>query len=784
VFVSHTSELREFPRGGSYVAAVERAVSAAGHVIVDMADFPATDLPPAELCRQRVESCDVYVGVMGTRYGSPVRDRPEVSYTELEFEAATEAGLERLVFLLDTEAEGTGIPPSGLIDYEFGPRQGAFRRRVKEESGLVTQSFTDPGTLGQLVERSLRELAPRPRRRAGAAAGPAMRLAPRPVFLAGREGLLAELDARLSGVPGRPGPQLVALCGLGGAGKSSVAVEYAHRQLAGVGVCWQFPAEDPAVLAAEFAVLAAELGAREAVDPRDPVASVHGALARQQAGWLLVFDNAPDRTSVEAFIPPAGPGRVLITTQNQHWPPGQALDVPVLDPEVAAGFLADRTGDADWAAGRELAAELGGLPLALEQAAAYLQATETGLARYLPLFRARQADLLARGEAAGHRKDVAATLGLALSRLAGQAPAAAGLVRLLAFLAPEPVPLALLLAGERAGVRLGPEAAAAVGPLLGDPVAAGDAVAALRRYSLVTPAGDGLVLMHRLVQAITRAQLTAEAAGRWRQAAAALVEQAVPAEPWLPAAWPACAVLLPHARAVLDLASDGMWRTAQYLGHSGSYPAARDLCQLVADARMAGDAYGPEHPGTLSARHSLASWTGRAGDAAGARDQCAALLPIRERVLGPEHPDTLTTRHELATWTGEAGDAAGARDQYAALLPIRERVQGPEHPDTLTARHNLARYTGEAGDAAGARDQCAALLPIRERVQGPEHPDTLSVCHSLAYWTGEAGDAAGARDQYAALLPIRERILGPEHPDTLTTRSNLAYWTAQAGNSA
>jgi hypothetical protein len=276
-----------------------------------------------------------------------------------------------------------------------------------------------------------------------------IRLAPRPVFLAGREGLLADLGARLAGGPGRPGPRLAVLCGLGGAGKTSVAVEYAHRHLAEVGVCWQFPAEDPAVLAAEFAVLAAQLGAREVVDPRDPVASVHGALARAGAGWLVIFDNAPDRASVERFVPPAGPGRVLITTQNQHWPPGQALDVPVLDVGVAADFLVARTGDADRAAARELAAGLGGLPLALEQAAAYMQATGTALAGYLPLFRARQADLLARGEAAGHPADVAATLGLALSRLADQAPAAAGLVRLLAFLAPEPVPLALLLAGEQ-----------------------------------------------------------------------------------------------------------------------------------------------------------------------------------------------------------------------------------------------------------------------------------------------------------------------------------------------
>jgi hypothetical protein len=498
----------------------------------------------------------------------------------------------------------------------------------------------------------------------------------------------------------------------------------------------------------------------------------------------VVFDNAPDRAALERFVPPAGPGRVLITTQNQHWPPGQALDVPVLDVDVAADFLVNRTGDPDRAAARVLAAELGGLPLALEQAAAYMQATGTTLVRYLPLFRDRQADLLARGEASGHPADVAATLGLALSRLAEDDPAAAGLVRLLAFLAPEPVPLNLLLTDEQAAGLLDPEVAAEVGPLLGNPVAAGDAIIALRRYSLVTPAGDGLVLVHRMVQAITRAQLTAEEAGRWEQAAAALVELAVPADPELPAAWPAGAVLLPHARAVLDLTSGGMWQIARYLGFSGSYPAARDLSRQIAGAYTEDAAYGPEHPETLAARRNFAGWTGRAGDAAGARDQLAALLPIHERVFGPEHPDTLAARHERAVWTGEAGDAAGARNQFAALLPIRERVQGPEHPRTLAARSNLAGWTGQAGDAAGARNQFAALLPIVDRVHGPEHPRTLATRADLAAWTGEAGDAAGARDQLAVLLPIRERVLGAEHPDTLAARNQLARRTGEAGDAA
>jgi hypothetical protein len=302
---------------------------------------------------------------------------------------------------------------------------------------------------------------------------------------------------------------------------------------------------------------------------------------------------------VAAFLPPAGPGRVLITSQNPHWP-GLAVDVPVLDPDVAAGFLISRTGDPDRTAALDLAGVLGGLPLALEQAAAYVQATGMTLAGYLSVFRGRTADLLARGQAAGHPASVAATLGLALSRLGDEAPPAAGLLQLLACLAPEPVPLALLLSDAQVAGELAPGVATAVGPLLGDPVAAGDAIAALRRYSLVTPAEDGLVLVHRLVQAITVARMSADVAGQWKQAAAALVQAAVPDDSKVPATWPTCAVLLPHARAVLDLTSDGTWRIAEYLGWSGSYPAARDLFQSIADAHTDDDAYGPEHPDTLA----------------------------------------------------------------------------------------------------------------------------------------------------------------------------------------
>jgi hypothetical protein len=555
------------------------------------------------------------------------------------------------------------------------------------------------------------------------------------------------------------------------------------------------------------------------------VARVHAALARR-ADWLLVFDNVRDPAAVTGMVPPAGNGRVVITSQFAYWPGGQALEVPVLDRAVAAAFLLARTGAAstEATAAGELADELGRLPLALEQAGACMQAAGRSIREYLGLFRQRREELLGRGDPVGSDKRVTTTWALAFADLE-QSSLAVGLLRLVACCAAEDIPLDLLLQPRPAlGGALGAEVVPLLVPLLEDALARDEAVTGLRRYSLISAPRDGLVPVHRLVQAITLSQLPADLAAAWRRATAEVIDAALPDDPDHPAAWPVFAALLPHAQAALSPGSDGMGKIAGYLGAIGSYAAARTLQQEVLDAREID--LGAEHPHTLTARADLANWTGEAGESAAARDQLAALLPLRERVSGAEHPRTLAIRGNLAHWSGQAGDAAASRDQYAALLPVLERVLGAEHLDTLTAsdrlanwtgragdaaaardqyaalvpalkrvlgaeytrmldaRGHLGRWTGEAGDAAAARDQFAALLPIRERVSGAKHPRTLDAHADLANWTGEAGDAAAARDQYDALLPVFERVLGAEHPRTLDVRGHLARWTGEAGDAA
>ena len=330
VFVSHTSELRDFPPGKSYVAAVERAVSAAGHVIVDMADFPAASQPPAQVCADRVRGCDVYLGVLGTRYGSPVRDRPEVSYTELEFDTATAAGLDRLVFLLDTGAADVGIPLSALIDHEYGARQDAFRRRVRD-SGLVTASFANPDMLGQLVERSLRELAETRRCTGGAgqiinvsgASGQPVPPELLPRDIPGFTGRSNELR-QLKGLAGGGSVVVTAIDGTAGVGKTALAIHAAHmlREV--------FP--DGRL----YADLRGYTEGQEAADPGDVLvvflrhlgiaADELPASLEEQSGlfrqllssrrMLVILDNVATEAQVRPLLPGTGSSMVVITSRG------------------------------------------------------------------------------------------------------------------------------------------------------------------------------------------------------------------------------------------------------------------------------------------------------------------------------------------------------------------------------------------------------------------------------------------------------------------------------------
>ncbi len=556
-------------------------------------------------------------------------------------------------------------------------------------------------------------------------------LPPRNPDFAGRAALLEELHATLAG-GGQAAVvvQVATVHGLGGIGKTQLALEYAHRYAVDYEVIWWITAEQPAAIPGLLAGLARRLGVPDQAEEAELLASLWDEL-RGRDRWLLVYDNAQGPRELAPYRPPGGSGRVLVTSRPSTWERSTAtVRLDVLDRDEAVAFLRHRTGSNDTASLAAVAEVLGDLPLALEQAAAYLDETRTSPADYLALFREHGAELLALGEPLTTEQTVATTWQVALDQVRGT-PGAHELLSLCAFLAPDHIPRALL--GEH-----GEKLPDPLGETVGRPLAFNQAVGALGRYSLVIVTENSLSV-HRLVQTVVRASLSPEHQWQWAAAATRVVTTAFPRGGEV-ATWPVCGLLLPHALAAVDhahaLGVEGE-TTARlrieigvYLSSRGQYRQALKLEEEnLADCRRV---LGEDHPDTLAAMNNLAATRWDLGDFDGARDLHEQALPTRQRVLGEDHPDTLTSMNNLAETRRTLGDLDGARELLEQTLAGFRRVLGEDHPNTLASMSNLATTRRDLGDLDGARDLFERALTGRRRVLGDDHPDTLASMHNLA----------------------------------------------------
>ena len=673
-----------------------------------------------------------------------------------------------------------------------------------------------------------------------------------PTDVRGRDGLLGELRRAMRPYPWRASRVFV-IAGMGGMGKSTVALA-ATRMAKDRGYrVWWVSAADTASLTGGMLEVLRELSAPESViapvregartAPKRAWDFLNGEHAAGRR-WLLVFDGADNPAvlaGVDATIPADGTGwlrsdpsgMVIVTTRNRDphvWGTRVTLrELTPLDEDAGAEVLRDLAPEVPDPGGREareLSVRLGGLPLALHLAGAYLGSPFARLTSFSGYRRALDSVELpaALADIEGPGTELLATVqrtwDLSLDALAAEGrPQARPLLLVLSCLAPAtPIPAWLLQLPPLTGLlsRLTgqpptgqpPTGQPPTGqPPTGRPGAqAGGLRAGLQGLSYTGlieisggggPAGVNAVTVHPVVADANRSRLSAMAPAdraALQETAVALLEAAAAGlDPGSPHDWAAWRLLVPHLNAAIDLLAadldEAVLARLVQVGASGTeallsggrLAAAEKLAQASVAAAASLDR---DDPAVMTARGGLARTLVRRGRCSEAETLYRSLLADRIRLQGESDPETLSTRHDLAAAIGLQGRYGEAEQLYRRLLDDDYRLLGPEHRHTLAARHNLARMIGRQGRYTDAEDLCQQVLDDQRRLLGENHPDTLATRHSLARIIGMAGRYADAERMYRQVLGQRRQVLGPDHPDTLSTRHRLARMIGLQGRYA
>jgi tetratricopeptide (TPR) repeat protein len=492
-------------------------------------------------------------------------------------------------------------------------------------------------------------------------------------FFTGREELLKHLRDNLTTSQAAAIVHLVqaqAISGLGGIGKTQTAVEYAYRYYHTYrAVLWVNAAARDALITSyvELAALLT-LPERQEQDQNKIVAAVKRWFTTHEQ-WLLIVDNADDLSLAEDFLPAAGHGHLLLTTRASA--PGtlaQRIEVEKMDLDesmllllrrarvLAPGGTLDQASATDRDAAEALAREMDGLPLALDQAGAYIEETQSRLSAYLGQYRQRHVRFLQRrgGSGTQHPEPVAKTWSLSFEKVEQLDPAAADLLRFCAFLAPDAIPEQLILdAASELGTRLQPMAA--------DPSLLDEAIGTLLRYSLVKRKPDEqTIAVHRLVQAILKTSMDAATQQAWAESTVRALDRAFP-DVTDYRNWSQCQQYLPHAQACALLIDQ--WQMA--------FPETGSLLNKVGYYLKQRAQYGEAE---LLYQRTIA---------------------IGEKVLGPEHPNLAIRLNNLANLYQDQGKYGEAEPLYRRSLSIFEKVLGKGHRSTETVRANYASFLEE-----------------------------------------------------------------------------------------
>ncbi|MFL5666931.1 MAG: tetratricopeptide repeat protein [Ktedonobacteraceae bacterium] len=631
----------------------------------------------------------------------------------------------------------------------------------------------------------------------------------RNLHFTGRDELFHRLEQQL--LPQEPDPstalrraaltQAQAIKGLGGIGKTQIAVEYAYRareQGRYTHTLWITAASLEAILTsfATLADLLPDVRSKGEVDQRKLVAAVIGWLEQREQPWLLIFDNADDLSLVHPYLPVRGNGSILLTSRasavgSLAWP----IEVETMGIMEGTQLLlrrAHRFADASEEEINEasnLVVVLAQFPLALDQAGAYLEETGCSVSDYLQLYQTHRLALLTRRgkQATGYPESVATTWSLSFQQVEQATPAAAELLQLCAFLSPDHIPEELLTGGSSYWPLALQQAVA-------DHFSFNQVLETLLAFSLVKRlAEDHLLSIHRLVQVVQMEQLSLKEQQQWAKRVVLALHSIFPhPQREDSSTWPlclryleqaqACDLLIQHYQLVFVEAADLLDRTGVYLQERTLYSQAEPLLHRA--LHLYEQHLGLDHLSVaLSLQHLTLLYLDQ-GKYALPESLSLRALHIREQHLGPEHHEVADALQTLAFLYMHQGKHAQAEPLYERALHIYEEQLGPEHPRVAIALNNLALLYLDEGKHAQVEPLYERALHIKEEQFGPEHPQVAMTLHGLALLFAQQGRQKQAEAFFQRAFHIQEQMLESKHPETAALLHDFADFQQAWGHTS
>ncbi|MCX9025511.1 MAG: tetratricopeptide repeat protein [Candidatus Methanoperedens sp.] len=568
---------------------------------------------------------------------------------------------------------------------------------------------------------------------------------PRNPYFTGREQVLEQLHNALKSDKAAALAQ--AISGLGGIGKTQTAVEYTYQYRNEYDAVLWVKADSREALISDYAALAhvLDLPEKDAKEQTLVAAAVRRWL-ENNSGWLLVFDNADEPGLLEDYIPINHKGHILLTSRAQLFDKlgiSKPVELEKMPPDEAKEFLLKRTGRKDLhqteieALGK-IAEELDYLPLALEQAGAYINKLKCSFSDYLSSYKNCGLTLLQESfpVTGKYPKSIATTWLLNFEQVEKTSKASADLLTASAFLNPDNIPLELITQG---APELGEAITEALVDIKTNPIVLDKLLLPLAQYSLITrDVSERTYSIHRLVQAVIRDRIGKDAERVWAERTVKAINRAFPSVEF--SNWHLCERLIPHAQAEAELIRKYGFEFEEatiLLNNAGLYQYERAL-------------YSEAKP---MYRHAL---------------------EILEKTLDKDNPSVATLLNNLA----ELYRAQGKYDEVEPMCKraeeIYEKSLGKDHPSVATSLNNLAELYRAQGKYDEAEPIHKRALAIREKSLGSDHPDIAQSLNNLALVYDSQGKNAEAESMYRCAQEILEKSLGENHPNIATLLKNLA----------